>query len=369
MKLPDRFRHILSHHRSQTLRYILLLLLLGSVIVARVNHAAGEFYATRIYPRLSDFLSHLASISRFSLEELVVCVFSLLLLYRLLTLRKHNWKKQIRTCIEILLWITVWFYWGWGINYFRHSFYRRMALDPVAYEDSVFQGFLHDYTEALNQSYVPFKNRPDTKLWEKEIRSIYHAVPPQAALCLPQEHFTPKKLVFNDLYSKVGVLGFMGPFLCEMQVNEDLLPSQYPFTYAHELGHLLSVSSEAEANYWAYKVCTASTIPSVRFSGYLGILPYVMNQAYGCLDPAQYRAWIASIRPEILTLAEQEHRYWQEKYSSWIGSIQNAMYEAFLKGNQISSGQKNYGQVLSLIISEREQQAFSLNGSSNHIRQ
>lgn len=41
--------------------------------------------------------------------------------------------------------------------------------------------------------------------------------------------------------------------------------------------------------------------------------------------------------------------------------MQDALYEAFLKGNQISSGQKNYGQVLSLIISEREQKAFCLN--------
>ena len=99
MKLSNRFHHIMSYYRSQTLRYILLLLLLGFVIVTRMNHGAGEFYATQIYPRLSDFLSHLASISRFSLEELVVCAFSLLLLYRLLTLRKHNWKKQIRSCM------------------------------------------------------------------------------------------------------------------------------------------------------------------------------------------------------------------------------------------------------------------------------
>lgn len=369
MKQPNRFHHIESYYRRKSLRYILLLLLLGFVVLSRINHAVGEFYATRIYPGISDFLSQLASISRFSLEELAICLFFLLLVYRLLTWRKHGWKKQIRSCIEILLWITVWFYWGWGINYFRHSFYQRMTLSPVAYEDSVFQSFLYDYTKALNQSYMSFHTSPDTKLWEKEIRKIYHTVPSQAALCLPQEHFTPKNLVFNALYSKVGVLGFMGPFFCEMQLNKDLLPPQYPYTYAHELAHLLSVSSEAEANYWAYKVCTASTNPSIRFSGYLGILPYVMRQAYGCLDDKQYRIWIKGIRPEILTLAEQEHHYWKEKYSPWIGKIQNILYEAFLKGNQISNGQKNYGQVLSLIISEREQQPFSLNTSSKSIKQ
>lgn len=361
MKLSCCHRHILMQNRGRILRYSLLLLLLGFVGYTRNNHAAGEFYATRIYPHLSDMLSHLARFSSFSLEEMVVCVSVLLLLRCLIGLRKRNWKKQLGLCVEILLWIAAWFYWGWGINYFRYSFYERMDLQPVAYEDSVFQQFLNEYTTALNNSYIPFADSTAAASWETEIRQIYHTAPPEAALCRPQEHFTPKRLAFNTLYSKVGVLGFMGPFFCEMQVNGELLPTQYPFTYAHELAHLLGVSSEAEANYWAYKVCTASKNPHVRFSGYLGILPYVMNQTYGSLAPVQYRNWLQSIRPEVLILAEKENRYWQEKYSVWIGRMQDALYEAFLKGNQISSGQKNYGQVLSLIISEREQKAFCLN--------
>ena len=360
MKHSYYSRHILSFLRNKALRYILILLLFGFVTVARINHIAGEFYARHLYPFISDILSHLADISAYSLEEGIICFFIFLFLHSLWAFRKGNRPKQLLKCIEILLWIAIWFYWGWGINYFRQSFYERMQIKPIVYQDSVFHCFLEEYTLALNHSYTPSIRFMKTEVWETEIRNIYHTVPAKAALCRPQNHFTPKKLVFNSLYSKVGVLGFMGPFFSEMQLNEELLAQQYPFTYAHELAHLLGVSSEAEANYWAYKVCTSSTNPSVRFSGYLGILPYVMNQAYRCLDAAQYRVWLASIRPEILKLAEQEHYYWKEKYSSWIGNIQNAMYEAFLKGNQINNGQKNYSQVLSLIISEREQQTFNL---------
>lgn len=351
---------ILSILRSQTLRYILILFLFGFVLWSRMNHLIGEYYSRHFYPFISDTLSHLANVSDYSLEEGIICFFIFLLLHSLCACRRHKWKRQLLKCVEILLWIAIWFYWGWGINYFRLSFYERMNIEPVSYQDTVFHSFLKEYTLALNQNYTPLTDQIKVEYWETEIKNIYHAVPTEAGLCHPQKHFTPKKLVFNTLYSKVGVLGFMGPFFCEMQLNEELLPQQYPFTYAHELAHLLGVSSEAEANYWAYKVCTASTNSTVRFCGYLGILPYVMNQAYRCLDATQYRTWLTSIRPEILKLAEQEHYYWKEKYSSWIGNIQNAMYEAFLKGNQINNGQKNYGQVLSLIISEREQQTFNL---------
>ena len=53
----------------------------------------------------------------------------------------------------------------------------------------------------------------------------------------------------------VGVTGSMGPFFCEFTLNGDLLPANYPATYAHELAHLLGITSEAEANFYAYQVC------------------------------------------------------------------------------------------------------------------
>lgn len=46
-----------------------------------------------------------------------------------------------------------------------------------------------------------------------------------------------------------GRIGCHGTVFAEAQVNEDVLPEQYPFTMAHEFAHLLGVGSEAEANY------------------------------------------------------------------------------------------------------------------------
>lgn len=361
MKKSDRILIFLKNHRGRVFRYILLFFLLLFLFMARGNHAVGEWYATQIYPSLSIFLSQISTLSHFSWEELVIVLFALFLLRSLITLRRHNWKKRTSNILEMSLWLTVWFYWGWGLNYFRLSFYQRMELQPAEYQDTVFRSFLQDYTRLLNQSCTRFTKGVENEAWSREIKNIYRTVPQKAALGIPRDSFRPKRLAFNTLYSKVGVMGFMGPFFCEMQLNEELLPQQYPFTYAHELAHLLGVSHEAEANYWAFKVCTASDNAQIRFSGYLGILPYVIRQAYGCLTPEEFKHWLKSLNPHVLSLLDMEQRYWSEKYSKWIGRMQNALYEAFLKGNQISSGQKSYGQVLSLIISEREQAPFILN--------
>lgn len=85
--------------------------------------------------------------------------------------------------------------------------------------------------------------------------------------------------MFTPLISMVGVTGSMGPFFCEFTLNGDLLPPQYPATYTHELAHLLGITSEAEANFYAYQVCTRSVNKEIRFSGYFSILGHVLANA------------------------------------------------------------------------------------------
>ena len=79
-------------------------------------------------------------------------------------------------------------------------------------------------------------------------------------------------------------MGYMGPFFTEFNLNGQLLPVQYPATYAHEMAHALSISNEAEANLYSYLICTSSSVPEIRFSGYFSLLPYVLSNAYVALD-------------------------------------------------------------------------------------
>lgn len=86
-------------------------------------------------------------------------------------------------------------------------------------------------------------------------------------------------MLFTPFISMVGVTGSMGPFFCEFTLNGDLLPANYPATYAHELAHLLGITSEAEANFYAYQVCTRSQAMGIRFSGYFSVLGHVLGNA------------------------------------------------------------------------------------------
>ena len=260
------------------------------------------------------------------------------------------WGKVCVREAEVLLWVYVWFYWAWGMNYFRDDFFTRSETKRVAYEEVRFRQFIGQFVDSLNAAYIQ-----DTLLSEKEIQSrikaIYRQVPERFGLTLPKGFQHPKRSLVNGLYSKVGVLGYMGPFFDESHVNHELLPVQYPFTYAHELSHLLGVSNEAEANFWAYQVCVRSENKFVRYCGYFGLLPYIYRDAYRMLDKADFKEWANRIRPDILRELREKEVYWNERYSPLMGAVQDALYDWYLKGNHIPSGKKNYGEVVGMILS------------------
>ena len=337
------------------LRYIVLALLLLCIVLCRFFPVMAEGYASHIYPWLSAALSAIASVFPFSLEEaLVVVIILWMIIYPFLKRRKKkSWRFIVGREVEWLAWVYIWFYLGWGLNYFRYDIYRRMEVEPAGYDEQAFHRFLVSYTDSLNQSYTA-EVKTDPERMRQEIKEIYRQVPSMYGLALPRDYQHPKQVWFNPFYSGVGVLGYMGPFFAESQLNEELLPVQLPFTYAHELSHLLGVSNEAEANYWAYRVCRSSKRPAVRYSAYFGLLPYVLVNASSVLTEEEFREWIKTIRPEVVKDYEYKRMYWNERYSTLLGEVQNKIYNLFLKGNNIPSGRKNYAEVIGILLSLEE---------------
>ena len=333
-------------------RLTLLLLGIVFVIVCRYMPSLAEGYAQIVYPPLSAALSAFSSIFPFPLMEVFVIGLILALIIYPIRLRKKGirLRKILFREGEILAWVYVWFYLGWGLNYYRYNIYTRLQTPPVAYEEQHFKDFLKDYTEQLNASY-----QPSTKMNEEELKQHVHAfytqLPSTYGLAKPYTWQEPKDFIFTPIYSKVGVLGSMGPFFAEAQLNADLPEAQYPFTYAHEFSHLLGVSNEAEANYWAYRACTESNSPTLQYCGYFGLFPYVISNASSLLSKEEFQAWIRTIKPEIIKQYNEKNTYWRELYSPWIGEIQDFTYNLFLKGNKIPSGKKNYAEVIGLLLS------------------
>jgi len=326
----------------------LLLFILLSQLIA----GWGEWYALHLYPLISTVLSSFSSLFPFSLGDIFIFLsLAGIIVYPVFGLiNRLPWKKLLLRVGEYLVWIYIWFYMAWGMNYFRDNFYARMDIPRANYSAENFKTFLDDYITKLNESYTPVK-WVEKSIVDDEIKKGYQHIHTRFGMTAPRGWQRPKTMLFSSLFSKFAITGYIGPFFCEYNLNGDLLPSQYPSTYAHEMAHILGISSEAEANLYAYLACKDSSVKEIRFSGYMSLFSHILRNASGFLSEEEYRNTISKINPEVVRLYEEKRVYWSEKYSPFIGDIQDKIYDWFLKGNNISSGRSNYSEVVGLLMS------------------
>lgn len=329
---------------------IVLALLLGLIIWCRNDRGAADYYALKLYPHISNVLSRLSSAVPFTLEELIVLAFvAAMVLAVILGVRgKERWHVILGRELRLLLVVYVWFYAGWGLNYSRSSLSQRTGTPLAQFDEDAFRSFLADYAAALNESYEASYSLPADL--EQEVRDFYAGRSQECGLAGPKDWQAPKKALASALFSKVGVTGSMGPFMGESMLNGDMPESEYPFTFAHEFAHLMGVSSEAEANYWGFRFCKASRIPAVRYSGYCTLLGNVLRNARRLLPEDEYAEFVGSVREEVRDDYNARVEFWAGKYSKALGKIQDVMYNAYLKGNGISSGTRNYDEFVGLVM-------------------
>lgn len=338
-------------------RHIVLGILLLLVWMTQLIPALATVYSHSIYPLISYVLSGISNLCPFAIGDLFIFLSIVgVIVYPFYGhfLKKSPWKKVLLRDGEYLLWIYVWFYLAWGLNYWQKNFYQRTEIPYTAYTPENFKEFVNDYITQLNRSYTPVNSINRNLVRDESVR-LYNRL--SDSLCVhrpPHESPRAKTMLFTPFISMVGVTGSMGPFFCEFTLNGDLLPANYPATYAHELAHLLGITSEAEANFYAYQVCTRSQAMGIRFSGYFSVLGHVLQNAQRLLSKEEYTQLFNRIRPEVIQLAKDNQAYWAAKYSPVVGAVQDWIYDLYLKGNKIKSGRKNYSEVVGLLISYRE---------------
>lgn len=339
--------------RKTIIRISILAILLVIVWLTQCIPAMGAFYAQSVYPVISLCLSSFSRLIPFALGDLFIFLsIAGIIAYPIYgRIKKQRWKNILLWDGEYLLWVYVWFYLAWGLNYSQPNFYQRAHIPYSEYTPDNLKSFVNEYIDSLNQSFIPVESI-DKELVCKESVRLYNQLSDSLAVHRPpQSSPRVKTMLFTPFISMVGVTGSMGPFFCEFTLNGDLLPVNYPATYAHELAHLLGISSEAEANFYAYQVCTRSQSSTIRFSGYFSILGHVLNNARRLLPEEEYKVLFDRIHPEIIEIAKKNQAYWNSKYSPLIGTVQDWIYDLYLKGNKIDSGRQNYSEVVGLLIS------------------
>ncbi|WP_233905351.1 DUF3810 domain-containing protein [Segatella copri] len=367
-------------------RHWLLLVLLLLVTLAKMIPLWGFIYTTRIYPIIGTLLSPISGFFPFAVGDIFIALSiawvifypiyeiglrkKLARRYFFLAAKKGSYPKKkivFGRVAEYLLWVYAWFYIAWGLNYSQPNIYDRTGMKPVEVSEAKFKAFAYQYADSLNALSISsditgnsifsdsivddgLKNRVRDAVLKE-----YNKIGYKEGINAPfNQHPHAKTMVFTPLSSMSGVTGSMGPFFCEFTLNGDILPHDYPATYAHEFAHFLGVANEGEANFYSYIVCTVSADKLVRFSGYYHIFFHVLNNVFDILGEKEGERFLKHIRPEIIQLAKSDRRYWLSKRCKALDAAQDFIFELYLKGNHVAEGRKSYSGVIGLILAWEE---------------
>ena len=154
----------------------------------------------------------------------------------------------------------------------------------------------------------------------------------------------PKWSVLQPYFRWAGIDGVTNPFVPEVVVNDDLLPMEWPFTLAHEWGHLAGLAHEAEASYAGWLTCQAGT-DQTRYSAALWAFGHVF-----AASPREQQILLLSRlgdgpRSDLRAIAlRTSRRVRVVQQVSW------ATYDRYLKSNRVSEGLASYDAAIVLIL-------------------
>ena len=363
-------------------RHWLLLVLLLLVTLAKMIPLWGFIYTTRIYPIIGTLLSPISGFFPFAVGDIFIALSiawvifypiyeiglrkKLARRYFFLAAKKGSYPKKkvvFGRVAEYLLWVYAWFYIAWGLNYSQPNIYDRTRMKPVKVSEAKFKAFAYQYADSLNALSISEKSffsdsiaddGLKNRVWDAILKE-YNKIGYKEGINAPfNQHPHAKTMVFTPISSMSGVTGSMGPFFCEFTLNGDILPHDYPATYAHEFAHFLGVANEGEANFYSYIVCTASADKQVRFSGYYHIFFHVLNNVFDILGEKEGERFLKYIRPEIIQLAKSDRHYWLSKRCKVLDAAQDFIFDFYLKGNHVAEGRKSYSGVIGLILAWNE---------------
>lgn len=348
---------MISKHRDKVSKqqFLLLLIIAGALFVMTflfsLSTTLSEWYMRVIYPIVAIMLSFISNIFSFSLYDifLIVAVLLLIKLILFVIMRKISFSKFLFSLIRFVTVIVTWFYFGWGIAYFREDFYDRSDVTETSFDPEIFRDFAVRFIEDANLYYTDCTDMDKADV-RRGIELSYKALPKPLNISYTNGKRKVKPMMFESLYSKMGVSGYFGPFFNEIHVNNYSLNFTCPFTLAHEMAHQFGIAAESEANLYAFVVCARSDDEKIRYSAYVSTLRYVLNDIRRFL-PDEYESLVLSIRPEIIADLRRNREHWLAARDESLSDMQDKVYDAYLKTNKVSGGQANYSEVVGLLVS------------------
>ncbi len=327
--------------------WLAILTFILTELAAAYTGITERVYSTGLYPIIAKALSSVSSIFPFSLDDvfyvgLILFIISLTALVIIRKVKPANYFYVLFNSVAI---VYISFYWLWGFNYFRVEINERLDIPEQPPSTESFTYALDYLINSANE------NRTDTfNISYEEINTLveksYKEQSEFLKIDYPQGVRNPKAITFSRFFAKAAISGYYGPFFNEIHINSYLLPVEYPWTLAHEKAHQFGVTSEAEANFYAWYVCNSSSNQQVRYAANINALFYFL---YDAKKMKGYKSTLSKVNKEVISDMKEIISHWQGLRSAPVEKAASKANDTYLKTNKIEKGIDDYDGVVKYI--------------------
>lgn len=338
------------------LPYLAVITFILTEYLAANSHFTEKLYSQTIYPVIASFISSASALIPFSLDDFFyVGIILFMTAVKILTIvKKISFKRFGKTAINMFAAVYVLFYFLWGFNYFRPSLNNRLNIESQQPDTGEFLTVFEKLIRQTNESYISFDDIDKTKI-DSLVEFSYSVLAPVLDINYPLGKRRAKKITLSRFFAQAGISGYYGPFFNEIHVNSYVHPIEYPFVLAHEKAHQFGITSEAEANFYAWLVCSKSNSKHLNYSANLVVLRYFIYQGYTL---SKFENLVEKIEEPVKKDLQQIREHWLKLRNEKIDRAATKVNDAYLKTNKIEKGVDDYYGIVQHVMDFELDTAF-----------
>ncbi|MBS1654706.1 MAG: DUF3810 domain-containing protein [Bacteroidetes bacterium] len=342
--------------------WILLVILAILIKWASMNPLWIETnYTYGLYPLISKTLRFLFGWLPFSIGDLFYSFLILVIIYKTYQFLKNLFQKKInrqyllsglQQLIFFFLFVYVFFYLLWGLNYSRMGIASQLNLKVKTYSlgeldtlTTVLQNRMNDYA-----AHIDFKQRDSLakkqQLFSESVAAYANVAEQYDFLQYKPESIKPS--IFSYAGNILGFEGYYNPFSGEGQVNTTIPLFMQPFVACHEMAHQLGYAKENEANFVGYLACRSHSSVTFKYSVYFDLYSYAISEVYR-RDTSLAKQFQQKLHPQVKKDMDQWRRFYTQ-YKNPVEPIIMWAYGHYLKANNQPAGKLTYNEVVAWLI-------------------
>ena len=339
------------------IKKIIALLLIPQVLILSYfknnPRIVEEYYSEFIYQYIFKFYSMLFSGFSIAIGDLLVllALISSIIYFIFFFRFKINDFINVFAVISITIFL---FYSLWGLNYFKTPLLSKLDIGEIKYES--LQTTLDRLIDDANEAHLLLGDEDSTlENLEFDKEKIISELKLDNIKKFDKISTTKfaKKSIIPKIFLYQGVSGYINPFTLEAIVVEEIPSIDFSITVLHEQAHQLGYAAEEDANFLAFISSINNQDPLIKYSGYVFGLSYLLNEIQ-INHNDDLSSFTDKINSGIIEDINSRRKFWQKYSNSLINSLQNILYDFYLKSNNQKAGIASYSRIVNHIINYYE---------------